>query len=138
MLRLLAAILAAASLGAALYLAWALHRVSPEVLMTDRDWPRIFPYPDTWLMALENHFDAQHPAPPGTIKLSGELARVRFTLWTLAVGAALLFAVASLVCAMPVIRRHRHRRRRGFDPFLPHERGNLPTPSASNPSNLTD
>lgn len=63
------------------YFGWALHRISPSVLMDDGAWPKPWPYPDSWLLKLNNRYDAIYPAPPGCIKIHGEIPRVRFTLF---------------------------------------------------------
>src|SRR3954452_2483177 len=60
-----------------LYFAWALHRVSTEVLVGDMAWPRPWPYPDRWLAVLHAWYYARHPAPPDVLKIHGELAQVR-------------------------------------------------------------
>jgi len=84
---------------------WALHRISPAVLMHDEQWPRLFPYPDTWIRELNDWYDKRYPAPPGTIKLHGELPRVRLTFliclyssMTLCVAPAVVLAVRSIRC----------------------------------------
>jgi hypothetical protein len=67
-----------------LYFAWAFHRASDAVLVSDLSWPRPAPYPDGWILALNHWFDLRHPAPPDSLKLHGEFPRVR-----LAIGIAL-------------------------------------------------
>lgn len=96
-----------------LYFGWSYHRVSGHVLVTDRGWPRPFPYPDGWLFALNNWYDARYPAPPGTIKLRGELKRVRLTT----LGACAVAGVAFASGAAPIALRQLRRlwRGRGFD-----------------------
>lgn len=79
------------TMGAA-YCVWALHRVSPSTLTADSDWPQPWPYPDRGLTALHDWYDARHPAPPGSIKIHGELLRVRLIVW-----AALAF------CSIPAV-----------------------------------
>lgn len=63
-----------------LYCAWALHRVSADVLMSDTAWPQPWPYPDNWLAALNDWYDARYPAAAGSIKLHAEFPRVRMTV----------------------------------------------------------
>jgi hypothetical protein len=75
------------------YVAWSWHRASNDVLSADAAWPRPWPYPDAWLSSLNDWFDARHPAPRGTMKLHGELRRVRLTLLA-------LFVVAGLTCGL--------------------------------------
>ena len=67
---------------AASYLGWASHRVSESVLFREdgKTWPRPWPYPDQWLFRWEQQLDAAHPAAPGTIKMEGELPRIRLYL----------------------------------------------------------
>src|ERR1035437_6577635 len=68
------------------YLCWASHRVSETVLFNEdgKTWPRPWPYPDQWLWHWNQRLDAVHPAPPGSLKLEGELPRIRLYLscWT--------------------------------------------------------
>jgi hypothetical protein len=74
--------------------AWAMHRASLPVVVTDPSWPRPWPYPDGWLAGLAAWYDARNPAPDGMIKLHGELPQVCATmalglvgcLWWLATG----------------------------------------------------
>ncbi len=54
--------------------------MGPAGILDDK-WPRPFPYPDAWLNSLHDWYDAQYPAPSGYIKLHGEIARVRITLF---------------------------------------------------------
>lgn len=63
------------------YFGWALHRLSGTVLIAETQWPRPWPYPDEWLLQLNNQFEEMHPAPPGGIKYHGELPRVRQHVW---------------------------------------------------------
>jgi hypothetical protein len=63
-------------------------------------------------MKLNNWYDQRYPAPRGTVKLQGELERVRGTVLT-------AMAIAGSVCAgalIPIIRRWLPRQRgRGFE-----------------------
>jgi hypothetical protein len=61
-----------------LYFGWTWHRLSERVLVADNNWPRPWPYPDRWLSAVEQWFDARNPAPADNIKIHGEFDRVRF------------------------------------------------------------
>jgi hypothetical protein len=85
-----------------LYCGWALHRMGPAGML-DHNWPRPFPYPDTWLDHYERWLDLRYPASPGTIKLHGEISRVQLTLW--AIFAALVAVLALAV--VPALRRLR-------------------------------
>jgi hypothetical protein len=106
-------ILAITGLGGLLYFGWSYHRVSTKVMITDRSWPRQFPYPDRWLLALNNWYDARYPAPRGTIKLHGELGRVRLTTAGTCAVATLVFGLGAMPIAVPHLRRLR--RGRGFE-----------------------
>jgi hypothetical protein len=107
--------LSLAVLGACglLYFGWAQHRISPKVLMYDESWPRRFPHPDGWLLALNNWYDAQYPRQRGTLKMHGELERVRLTVRGAATVAAFVFVSGAVPIALLHIRRLRHGR--GFD-----------------------
>ena len=59
------------------YLGWAFHRVDVIAFVSER---HSWPYPDDWLVRWERYLDAAHPAPPGAVKLEGEIDRVRFYL----------------------------------------------------------
>lgn len=76
----LAVILVAFGVVGSCYCAWALHRISDEVLFNDVDWPRSWPYPDRGLAALHAWYDAAYPAPRDSLKLHGELPRVQLTV----------------------------------------------------------
>ena len=72
-------------LVAALWFGWARFRWG-NLYFTGK-----FPYPDTLLLEFCNWLDARNPAPPGTIKIDGEINTVLFIL-TLAVYTLSLFA----------------------------------------------
>jgi hypothetical protein len=78
------------------YFGWAWERVGHYVLVKDQKWPRPFPYPDQWLWALNNYFDAKYPARPGEIKLHAEIDRVRLVL-LIALGSLTLIWLTSAV-----------------------------------------
>lgn len=108
------------SLSAGAYLAWAWHRISPGTLVDDATaWPRAWPYPDLYLLALNDWYDARYPAAPGIMKMHGELMRVRMTVAGAFATAASVSVIASLVFAWPWIRRVK--RGRGFEPSVPSE-----------------
>ena len=75
------------------YFAWCWQRISSKVLMHDAHWPRPAPYPDNSLMELNDWFDRRYPAPPGTLKIHGELMRVRLTIIGCIAFSLALFAV---------------------------------------------
>jgi hypothetical protein len=91
----LAIILVALGAGGSLYGARALHRVSDAVLAGDMSWPRPSPYPDAWLAALNDWYDARYPVPPDLLKRHGELSRIRLT-----VGVALAVCLLLIVVGM--------------------------------------
>lgn len=86
--------------------AWCLQRVRASYL--DPSWPRNFPYPDTYLLALNDYYDARWPAPPGTFKMHGEVQLVQLTV--IGVMAAAIGCLC--LCIAPAILRHRRSRRR--------------------------
>ena len=114
MRRLLLIILAATGTLATLYFTWALYRVDVDVIVHDPAWPRPFPYPDPWLMHLNNIYDAMYPAP-GAIKLRGELHRVTRTVQAAAMASALIASAGILPLAWPLIRRYGTGKRSGLD-----------------------
>ncbi len=74
-----------------LYLGWAHHRAVEHMPFV---YPQYhaelppYPYPDRWLNHFHNLLDDLRPVPPGTLKMHGELPRVRLTL-----------SVSMLLCA---------------------------------------
>lgn len=93
MRRHLAILFVVLGTGGTWYAAWALHRASDAVLVRDASWPRPVPDPDGWIAALNDWYDARYPAPPDTLKIHGELPRVRLTLGiVLAAGLSFLAA----------------------------------------------
>ncbi len=73
-------ILVIPALMGVIYCAWLLHRTSFSIIIGDPQWPRSCPYPDQWLLALNDWYDARNPAPPDSLKLHGEWDRVRATV----------------------------------------------------------
>src|SRR5688572_21222905 len=95
------------------YAGWSLHRISAEVMIDEgNSWPRAWPYPDGWLVALNGWYDARHPAPSGKVNLHGEIARVQLTLVVVLTTSAVVGLCGALPCAWPWIRRLK--RGRGF------------------------
>jgi hypothetical protein len=64
------------ALCADLYFIWAQWRAWPG--FPDTETIRGFPFPDYAIIALARWFDVRNPAPPGTLKMHGELPRVAF------------------------------------------------------------
>ena len=77
-----------------LYFGWAQHRMGPAGML-DKEWPRAWPYPDSWLNDLHDWFDARYPAAPDCLKLHGEIFRVRLTLWAI-IGICSTIVLASI------------------------------------------
>jgi hypothetical protein len=115
MLRRVTGILAVV-IGAAVfaYFSWAAHRIGFDA-WTEKGWPRTFPYPDTWLLALNDYYDAKYPVTGPYIKLHGELPRVmRDVTWASRAGAAVCLA-GILMLLLPTVLRRIRSRNRGFD-----------------------
>ena len=93
MLRPLFVVLLLIGSAASAYAGWACHRASDTVLLRE-GWSRPWPWPDVWLFALHEWFDARYPVWPGGIKLAGEIARVQS-----AVRIALLMCITLTVSA---------------------------------------
>jgi hypothetical protein len=92
--------LAILGLCGALYFGWATHRAEAVVMVNDGQWPRGWPYPDTWLSDLNHIYDLRHPlADPHCLKLHGEFARVRTTISFFVLGS-LMIAGAGLRIAV--------------------------------------
>jgi len=90
----------------AVYTGWALHRISPDVLRSDDQWPRSWPYPDGWLFAWERKLEATRRFYPIDSKGTGQIerleVRVRRIAWSaggLAAVSALLWMLACWRCA---------------------------------------
>ena len=85
-----------------LYFAWTAHRFSG---LWPTDWPQPFPYPDRWLLALNDYYDAKYPVTGPSIKLHGEWPRVMrdVTLTTWAGGITCIAGLAMLFS--PLFRR---------------------------------
>jgi hypothetical protein len=84
--RVLSLCLAFISFLLASYFAWARHRISGPVLFREArignpNWPRKWPYPDEWLLQWGDQLSAEHPVPPGSIPIHGELPRMEMKLW---------------------------------------------------------
>ena len=100
-------------IGAAVfaYFAWAAHRIGFEAVM-EKGWPRTFPYPDTWLLALNDYYDAKYPVPRNVIKMHGELPRViRHVTCASRAGAALCCAGLAVLLLPAAMQRIRPRNR---------------------------
>jgi hypothetical protein len=89
-------ILAIPALLGVIYCAWSLHRTSFSILTGDPQWPHPCPYPDKWLVALNDWYDTRNLPPPDFIKLHGEWDRVRLTV-ALVLASCLWVLVISVV-----------------------------------------
>src|SRR5438093_1379536 len=83
--RVLSLCLAVGSLLIAAYFGWASYRISGPVLFEEMregnpNWPRKWPYPDEWLWQWGDQLAAEHPIPPGSIPMHGELPRMQLKL----------------------------------------------------------
>ena len=88
------------------YAGWSLHRISAAVMVREgNSWPRAWPYPDGWLLALNDWYDARYPAARGTVKLHGEIDRVQLTLLVVLAASATVGLCGALPVAWPWIRR---------------------------------
>lgn len=81
------------------YLAWARYRISGYVFVYDEDWPLPWPYPDLWLLDLNDWLDARNPSPPDTFKIHSEIPCVQMMLDFALAGSALL----SSACLSPFV-----------------------------------
>ena len=107
-------------LGAS-YFMWALHRINPATFIPEgRAWPRPFPYPDNWLLALNNYYDRRYPPLRREIKTRSEIYRVQQTVM-LAVGFFGVMAAVGIVPLASWWNRFRRSSRRGF-PVVPVDR----------------
>ena len=79
-----------------IYCAWSLHRTSFSILTGDPQWPRPGPYPDQWLVELNDWYDNRNLPPSDSIKLHGEWDRVRVTV-ALALASCLWVLLISVV-----------------------------------------
>src|SRR5688572_20692056 len=112
MLRPLFVVLLLIRSAASAYAGWACHRASDTVLLRE-GWSRPWPWPDVWLFALHEWFDARYPVWPGGIKLAGEIARVQSAVRIALLTCITLTGSAALPLAWPWVRRLR--RTRGFE-----------------------
>jgi hypothetical protein len=108
--RILNGVLVVGGLLTAAYLGWAYHRMSDEILRSDRAWPRPWPYPDNWLYQWERRLDAEDRRRSAELghtglKMEGEELAVRIRVGAGAVGGLLVTAVGIVPWAV------RHRRR---------------------------
>lgn len=93
-----------------LYATWAAERLSLDAFRQG-GWPRPFPYPDRWLLALNNYYDRKYPAA-GFIKIHGELGRVlRDIAWASRAGVATVIVGLILILMPTFLRRIRPRGR---------------------------
>jgi hypothetical protein len=119
MLRRITGILAVI-IGAAVfvYFSWAGHRIGYDAL-TEPGWPQPSPYPDRWLLALNDYYDAKFPVTGPYIKLHGELPRVmRDVTWASRAGAVVCIA-GVVMLLLPIALRRIRSRNRGFEAVGP-------------------
>jgi hypothetical protein len=110
MLRPLFIVLLLVGSAATSYAGWACYRAGKAGVL--EGWRRPWPYPDPWLFALHEWFDARYPVRPGGVKLAGEVARVQLTVRIALSASIALMVCSALPLAWPWLRRLR--RTRGF------------------------
>ena len=72
-------------------------------MVHDEFWPRSNPYPDVWILALNDWFDKRYPVRPGFFKIHGELDRVRWAITGLLSWSLMIVVIG----AAPLIYRNR-------------------------------
>ena len=112
MLRRVTGILAVI-IGAAVfvYFSWAAHRIES---LNDPQWPRPSPYPDSWLLALNDYYDAKYPVTGPYVKLHGEFRRVTRDVTWASRGGATVCATGLLMLLLPSILSRLRSHHRGF------------------------
>lgn len=92
---------------------WSYYQTSNQILYDAfKDTvPRSFPYPDLWVVQLNDWFEKRYPAPPGVIKLHGELPRVRAAIWLGLICSIIVTLVSSIAFIYGPFCRWRRRRR---------------------------
>jgi hypothetical protein len=110
-------ILVVMSLLASGYLAWALHVIDRTLILRQA---YAWGHPCRWIIPLNDHYDAKYPAPRGSVKMHGELPRIRAQIMLAISGTLAVAALAATPSAIRLLRRCMHHRR-GFEPRLPGE-----------------
>jgi hypothetical protein len=102
-------------LAAVAFLGWCQHRASFSVLFRDPAWPRSWPYPDAWLARWYDRIDAEHPVPPGHVKLCGEWYRLqsRLRAYTLSACGVVALGMAIVLWPNDRLSSRQHSVRRG-------------------------
>jgi hypothetical protein len=118
-------------IGAAvfLYFAWAAHRIGYDALR-EPGWPRPSPYPDRWLLALSDYYDAKYPVTGPYIKLRGELPRVMRDVTRTSRAGAVVCIAGFVTLLLPTVLRRVRSRNRGFEVFGPGAAVKQPPPRA--------
>jgi hypothetical protein len=95
-----------------LYFALTMYRFSG---LWPTDWPQSFPYPDHWLLALNDYYDAKYPVTGPYIKLHGEWLRVMrdvsYAMWS----GGIICALGLTMLFVPMMRRMVQSLKRGFE-----------------------
>src|SRR5258708_37609 len=74
--RSISAVLVFTCVPTGAYLYWCSYRVSWAAFVSDRNWPRPWPFPDKWLLRWEQRLNRARPAPPGSVKIEGEFPAI--------------------------------------------------------------
>jgi hypothetical protein len=94
------------------YFSWAAHRMES---FNDPRWPRPSPYPDRWLLSLNDYYDAKYPVTGSYIKLHGEWGRVTRDVTWVSRGGAIACVAGVLMLFLPSVLGRFRWRQRGFD-----------------------
>ena len=114
-LRMIGVVVCFAGVLPAAYSYWCSYRVSGAVFVSDKNWPRPWPYPDDWLLRWEQRLNKARPMPPGTIKVEGEFPTIEETLVQWSRASFSVAAVASAPCVVWFFRSIRRPRGRTGD-----------------------
>jgi hypothetical protein len=128
MLRRVTGILAV-TIGVAVFVdfAWAAHRIGFDAVR-EPGWPRPFPYPDAWLLALNDYYDAKYPVTGPYMKLHGELPRVMRDVTCASLAGAAVCVAGLGMLLLPVVRRRIRSRKPPHMPVSTLPREQLPNP----------
>jgi hypothetical protein len=95
------------------YFSWAAQRM--DAAFTEPQWPRPSPYPDRWLLALNDYYDAKYPVTGPYFKLHGEWSRVMRDVTYASRAGVIVCAAGLLMLLLPTVLGCLRSRYRGFD-----------------------